>query len=250
MSNGLKLEPFSMDELSKCDDTDLSQLPDTYDLRDYGYVSPVKNQGQCGSCYAFAAVGAMESQHMKKHHFKSFSEQAFVNCNSCDGGIISVVFNQAINDGISLEDDVPYTEKVCSIQQSNKSFQYLAFFCLQKEDCQEYESYKKLKRFCYRISLLGFSDDVIRALIYYYGAVSAGIDADGESFPYTKGKYNGDDCRNNPYGANHAVLIVGWTEDSWIIKNSWGTDWGDNGYVYLKRGTCSINYQFSVPLFD
>ena len=126
-----------MDELSKCDDTDLSQLPDTYDLRDYGYVSPVKNQGQCGSCYAFAAVGAMESQHMKKHHFKSFSEQAFVNCNGCDGGQARAVYTQAIERGIALEHDIPYVIEVCSIQKWNKSFQYLAFLSFYRKKIVE-----------------------------------------------------------------------------------------------------------------
>ena len=107
-----------------------------------------------------------------------------------------------------------------------------------------------MKWFCYRISYKKLSDDAIRSFIYYYGAVAGVIDANGKKFKYTKGKYNGEECDDAYESICHAILIVGWTEDSWIIKNSWGTKWGDNGYVYMKRGTCSINYEFSVPLFE
>ena len=251
MANGLSANPYNHhnDYSLECDDiTDFSELPDSFDLREQGYVSPVKSQHQCGSCYAFSTVGAMESQHMKKHHFKSFSEQAFVNCFGCNGAPPHEVYIQAIERGIALEDDVPYLNQVRTINQSNKSI----FDFLQKGECQDYKVYKKLKNYCYRYSnRKPLSDDEMRALIYYYGATSGTLYAGGSKFAHTKGNYNGDDCKNTQNDLTHAILIVGWTEDRWIIKNSWGTKWGDNGYVYLKRGdnNCGINWQAGVPLF-
>lgn len=95
------------------------------------------------------------------------------------------------------------------------------------------------------INQTGFDDDQLRILLNKYGPISGALDVNMMEMRYCKGHYHGT-CGKQ---VNHAITIAGYTEDDWIIKNSWSTNWGDEGYFYLPRGEnkCAINILIGVP---
>ena len=102
--------------------------------------------------------------------------------------------------------------------------------------------------YCWLANLKGFKDDQIRMLIYNYGPVSGGMHSNIRAMKHVKDIFNGK-CGKK---INHAILIVGYSEKYWIIKNSWGTKWGNNGFFRLPRGKnmCGVNTLAGVPFID
>ena len=94
------------------------------------------------------------------------------------------------------------------------------------------------------------NDDALKLAVGMNGPVAVAIDASDTFMSYASGVYSGSDCSSRKYKVNHAVLVTGYDDDYWIVKNSWGTSWGEDGYVRMSRGKtniCSIASYGSVP---
>ncbi|XP_060582679.1 procathepsin L-like isoform X1 [Ruditapes philippinarum] len=219
---------------------DLSSLPDTVDWRNEGYVTEVKNQGQCGSCWSFSATGSLEGQNFKKTgKLVSLSEKNLMDCSKpegnkgCEGGLMDQAFAYVIkNDGIDTEKSYPYKPK-------NGDCEF------KKEDIGATETS------CMDIKI--GSEDDLQAAVATVGPIAIGIDASHPSFQlYRSGVYSERRCSSK--NLDHGVLAVGYGKDFlreyWLVKNSWGTSWGKEGYIMMSRNKdnqCGIASQASFP---
>ena len=205
-----------------------------WDWRTKGKVSPVKDQGGCGSCWAFAAYGAYESAYlMRNSKTVDGSEQDLLNCGvatngedagSCSGGLSEKALQFLTNQGGVSESKVPYVgmNQGCSAQ-SSRPYDALAWGFVNPN--VEIPSVSQLKE-----------------ALCEYGALAVSMRVVSGNFSaYTSGVYN--ETVNSPSdGGGHAVTLIGWDDDkqAWLIKNSWGTDWGYDGYGWLKYGSNRI----------
>lgn len=221
------------------------KAPWSLDWRNYGIVTGVKDQGQCGSCWAFSSTGAIEGINaLKSGDLISLSEQELVDCDTtndgCDGGYMDYAFEWVINNGgIDSEEDYPYTSVfgeggICNVTK---------------------EEHNKAVTIDGYVDVYPSEDGLLCTVIQQ--PISVGMDGSAIDFQlYTGGIYDGS-CSANPNDIDHAVLIVGYGseggEDYWIVKNSWGTDWGVEGYFLIRRnadlpfGVCAINAMASYP---
>jgi len=185
-----------------------------------GVVTPVKNQGQCGSCWTFSTTGVIEGAWaIATGQLLSLSEQQIVDCssyggNGCQGGLPSRAITWAESQNICGESGYPYTAKDGSCHTCSSPVLPSG-------------SVTGVK------SVSASSDRMIAAL--NTAPVSVAVDANNWM---NAGSGLFDDCGTS---LDHAVLAVGYTSSSWKIKNSWGTTWGDEGYIHLKMGnTCGV----------
>ncbi|KAI9120344.1 hypothetical protein K1719_007377 [Acacia pycnantha] len=222
-------------------DDSCEDAPSSLDWRKKGVVTGVKDQQDCGSCWAFSTTGAIEGINaIDTGKLISLSEQELVDCDTtndgCEGGYMDYAFEWVIsNGGIDKETDYPYTGRdgTCNITKEERKV----------------------------VSIDGYTDvtQTESALLCatVKQPISVGMDGSALDFQlYTGGIYDGD-CSSDPDDIDHAVLIVGYGsedgEDYWIVKNSWGTDWGLDGYFLLirnadeKYGKCAIDYMASYP---
>ncbi|KAH7442386.1 hypothetical protein KP509_03G086100 [Ceratopteris richardii] len=220
-------------------------LPTSVDWRQKGAVTNVKDQGQCGSCWAFSTVGAIEGAHaIATGELVSLSEQELVSCAhanfGCNGGLMDPSFEWVMkNGGINTETGYPYVSGTGS-----------AKFC---------KLFKKMKKV---VKIYGYEDvqpDNEEALTCAVAQqpVSVAINAGSRDFQlYAGGVFSS--CSDDPNDIDHAVLAVGYGsehgKDFWIVKNSWTEDWGMEGYVHIERnvgnprGVCGIHSFPSYPL--
>ncbi|XP_071398025.1 cathepsin S-like [Centroberyx affinis] len=215
-------------------------VPDTMDWRERGCVTKVKDQGACGSCWAFSAAGALEGQLAKTTgKLVDLSPQNLVDCSSkygnrgCNGGLMHKAFQYVIdNQGID----------------SDASYRYIGV----EQKCR----YNPLNRAanCSRYSLLPEGDEAaLKQALATIGPISVGIDAARPKFAFAhSGVYDDPSCTQN---FNHAVLVVGYGtlngQDYWLVKNSWGTSFGDQGYVRMvrnKNNQCGIARYGCYPI--
>ncbi|XP_075139215.1 cathepsin K-like [Leptodactylus fuscus] len=217
----------------------LDALPDSIDYRKKGYVTPVRNQGSCGSCWAFSSVGALEGQLKRKtKKLVVLSPQNLVDCvkknDGCGGGYMTNAFEYVVeNKGIDSEAAYPYvgTDQNCNYTTAGRA--------------AKCKSYKEVKQ---------GSEKALKRAVGTVGPVSVGIDATLSTFQfYSKGVYYDANC--DAQDINHAVLAVGYGVQKkakyWIVKNSWGEDWGDKGYILMARdrgNACGIANLASYPL--
>ncbi|EAR95854.1 papain family cysteine protease (macronuclear) [Tetrahymena thermophila SB210] len=203
-------------------------LAASIDWRKKGAVTSVKNQGGCGSCWAFSAAGLMESfNFIQNKTLIDLSEQQLVDCvipangypsRGCDGGWPANCLDYASKVGITTFDKYPYYSHqyncTVNVKDTNNGF--------------------KLKKW---IVIPNTSNDLKSAL--NFSPVSVRIDASSWG-NYDSGIFNG--CNQSQISLNHAVLAIGYDEkDNWIVKNSWGPAWGENGYMRLApNNTCGI----------
>jgi len=219
----------------------LGKLPKNVDWRNHGYVTPVKSQESCGSCWAFSATGALEGQHFRKTgKLISLSEQNLVDCstsygnNGCSGGWMDYAFEYIKdNEGIDTEKSYPYEaiDGRCRYKKKNKGATDAGVVNVPEGN------EKKLKE-----------------AIATVGPLSVAIDASGENFQfYSKGVYDEPSCSSDVL--DHGVLAIGYGVESgqeyWLVKNSWSETWGDNGYIKMarnKNNMCGIATAASYPL--
>jgi len=226
---------------SKCtgNQAPVDNLPDAVDWTTKGAVTPIKNQGQCGSCWAFSTTGSLEGANfLKNKNLLSFSEQQLCDCSTkygnqgCNGGLMDDAFYYVIDNGITLESKYPYkaVDGTCKYNATDKAFQIT--------NCVDVTVEKALP---------------LKAAIAQQ-PVSVAIDAAHASFQlYKSGVYSGL-CGTN---LDHGVLAVGYGTDSskpfFKVKNSWGASWGSNGYIYILnkgdgKGQCGIQLAASFPV--
>uniref|UniRef100_A0A3Q1FBS4 Cathepsin L1-like n=2 Tax=Acanthochromis polyacanthus TaxID=80966 RepID=A0A3Q1FBS4_9TELE len=223
--NGLKLEEVNQFRNDTFKDLSGRSLPQSVDWRKKGLVSPVRDQGLCGSCWAFSSLGALEGQ-MKKQtgSLVPLSPQNLVDCSTgdgnlgCRGGYISKAFRYIIrNGGVDSESFYPYEHQngKCRYSVSGKAASCSNFHVLPKGD-----------------------ERALQAAVASVGPVAVAVNAMLPSFHlYKGGLYNVPSC--NPRLINHAVLVVGYDTDAgqdyWLVKNSWGTSWGEEGFIRIAR---------------
>ncbi|KAE8669523.1 Vignain [Hibiscus syriacus] len=217
-------------------------LPKSIDWRKKGAVTAVKDQGTCGSCWAFSAVAAIEGiNQIKTGKLTSLSEQELVDCDTdsfnegCNGGDMTKAFEFIIKKGgIAADKDYPYvgTDGSCKDKEARN---YAATI----------SGYELLHKNMEKSLLVGVAKQ----------PVSVAIDAGGYEFQfYRSGVFTGG-CG---YQLNHGVAVVGYGEDGskkyWLVKNSWGTSWGESGYIRMERevsderGLCGIAMDSSYPV--
>ncbi|MBN2226678.1 MAG: hypothetical protein JW763_04885 [candidate division Zixibacteria bacterium] len=235
---GLKI-PDNWRELAPFDEcAPKRDLPSSFDWRtEVGGLPVVKQQGGCGSCWAFATVGPLECNiKIKDGMIVDLSEQWLVNCNTdgwdCTGGWYAHDYHQFKTDacggtGAVFEDDCPYVAYLGSC------------------NCP-YTHHYVIESWAYVGSQYGIPTvDAMKQAIMDHGPLSVGVHANSALQAYGGGIFNG--CDENGE-LNHAVTLVGWddsqgTEGVWFVRNSWGTGWGeDGGYGRLEYGCSSIGY--------
>jgi len=218
---------------------DVSALPTEVDWRTKGAVTGVKNQGQCGSCWTFSSTGGIEGQwQIKGHGLVSLSEQQIVDCckqgYGCGGGWMDWAFAYVVSQGgIDTEASYPYTAK--------------------DGTCHYNAADVGAKIASYRDVQAG-SESALQNAVATVGPISVAIDASHSSFQfYNGGVYYEPACSTT--SLDHAVLAVGYGtlsgKDYWLVKNSWGTDWGIAGYIMMSRNdnnNCGIASKPSYPL--
>ncbi|MGI9277617.1 MAG: C1 family peptidase [Endozoicomonas sp.] len=216
-------------------------LPAKLDWREKGAVTAVKDQGQCGSCWAFGATGAIEACHyLNNGTLVSLSEQQILDCNEqhfgCKGGRPIFAYEYVIRTkGLCRENSDPYVPQDEPCRGKDLNCQRIAHI----------SSYKQLPE--------GNDDSLIDAV--QLRTIAVAIDASKDSFQfYTRGVYYEPTC--SKIKLDHAVLVIGYgTSDSgkeyWLVKNSWGESWGQDGYIWMDRSTdnlCGISTQASYPI--
>lgn len=202
-------------------DTKALSLPRHFDWRENGTLTPVKDQGSCGSCWSFSGVGAIESAiALRDKKIVDLSEQYLLSCNtkgwSCNGG--GFPHDMHVSPGAALESEFPYVGKQVACKQGI-SHPY------------------KIDSWAYVPS--ASEDDIpdlneIKAAIYQFGPISAAVAANDKMQSYKSGVFNSCDSTQ----PNHAIVIVGWDDDGqyFIVRNSWGNNFGINGYINIKYG--------------
>jgi C1A family cysteine protease len=223
----------------KFNSDNIKDIPSEWDWTEKGAVTPVKDQAQCGSCWAFSTTGSVEGAYfLSSGNLVSLSEQQLVDCSSsfgnqgCGGGLYTNSFEYIHQNGICKESDYKYTAR--------------------DGKCKKCSTVTKVDSF---VDVTPNSEeDLLKAVSQQ--PVSVAIEADQSVFQfYSSGVMDSTSCGTN---LDHGVLLVGWGESDgkpyWKVKNSWGSSWGDDGYILLARnvekteGQCGIAMMASYPV--
>jgi len=222
----------------------VAKSDETTDWEAEGKVSPIKNQGSCGSCWAFSAVGALEAAHAiaGNSDIQEFSEQQLVDCSKtrynsgCNGGEMFSAFEWYQDHTACTEDDYPYHARDETCVDSGCSTSGTGAGNVASHNLFEKDD-----------------PSILHAEIKH-APHSLGISAGNDYFRfYSDGELDAEAC---PHSLDHGVLLVGYIaeRDAWKVKNSWGTSWGESGYIYIKDnhkvspGICGVNMEISRPI--
>ncbi|KAL2328032.1 hypothetical protein Fmac_021459 [Flemingia macrophylla] len=221
----------------------VTDVPTAVDWRQKGAVTPIKDQGVCGSCWAFSTVASTEGIYqITTGNLVSLSEEELVDCDTvddgCNGGLMEDGFEFIIkNGGITTEANYPYT-----------SYNGSSGTCNKKEEASHVAQIKGYEE------VPANSEEALQKAVANQ-PVSVSIDAGGDAFQfYSSGVFTGE-CGTQ---LDHGVTAVGYGSTGngtkyWIVKNSWGTDWGEEGYIRMERGIdakeglCGIAMDASFP---
>jgi C1A family cysteine protease len=224
------------------------QLAASFDWRNVNgqnYVSPVKNQGSCGSCWAFGTVAPLEAKLLiSGWGLADLSEQYLVSCNnngwSCSGGWWA--------------HDYHYNKKVSGELEAGSVLESVFPYAAGSSACNPpHDHYQKIENWKYVGSSFGVpSVEAIKTAIATYGPVAAAVCVGSAFSNYHSGIFSTDEknvCKTGQ--VNHAVVLVGWDDatDTWIMKNSWGTGWGESGYMRIKRNVSNIGYSANYMVY-
>lgn len=212
-------------------------LPSTVDWRTKGAVTSVKSQGRCGSCWTFSTTGAMEGQHFRKNNkLVSLSEQNLLDCSmrfGCNGGWTYKAFQYIKrNGGIDTEQSYPYKGIVgkCTFNKKNIGAKCSGFSNIPRGN-----------------------EAKLKNAVATVGPIAVAIHLTPSFKKYHNGVYYESKC--DPNHLTHAVLVVGYGSeggnDYWLVKNSWGEHFGQDGYIKMsrnKRNNCGIASEASYPL--
>ncbi|KAF7277901.1 hypothetical protein GWI33_009153 [Rhynchophorus ferrugineus] len=226
--NGGKPFPYTTD--------DQEDLPDQWDWRLYGAVTPVKDQSICGSCWSFGTVGTIEGAYFLKNKGKlvRLSQQALIDCswgygnNGCDGGEDFRAYQWMLkHGGIPTEEEYgPY---------------------LGQDGYCHADKVTKVAKISDWVNVTQNDENALRLAIFKHGPVSVAIDASQKTFSfYSNGVYYDENCGNTEDSLDHAVLAVGYGtiggKNYWLVKNSWSNYWGNDGYVLMssEKNNCGV----------
>ena len=224
------------------------QLAASFDWRTVNgqnYVSPVKNQGSCGSCWAFGTVAPLEAKLLiSGGGLADLSEQYLVSCNnngwSCSGGWWA--------------HDYHYNKKVSGEFEAGSVLESIFPYTASGSACNPPHAHsQKIESWKYVGSSFGVpSVEAIKTAIATYGPVAAAVCVGSAFSNYHSGIFSTDEknvCKTGQ--VNHAVVLVGWDDatDTWIMKNSWGTGWGESGYMRIKRNVSNIGYAANYVVY-
>ncbi|NP_001312662.1 cysteine proteinase COT44-like precursor [Nicotiana tabacum] len=218
-------------------------MPHSVDWRKRGAVAPIKNQGSCGSCWAFSTVAAVEGiNQIVTGEMITLSEQELVDCDrvqnsGCNGGLMDYAFEFIIsNGGMDTEKHYPYRGVEGRCDPVRKNYKVVSI-----------DGYEDVPR----------NERALQKAVAHQ-PVCVAIEASGRAFQlYSSGVFTGE-CGEE---VDHGVVVVGYGSedgvDYWIVRNSWGTKWGENGYVKMERnvkkshlGKCGIMTEASYPTKD
>jgi cathepsin L len=214
--------------------------PDSYDWRSQGAVNAIRDQAQCGSCWAFSAIAAQESQYyIVAKSLQQLSEQNLVDCvtscSGCNGGWPSSAYTYVVQ------------------RQSGKISTRASYAYTARDGTCRYSASSATSLVTGYSSITKGSESALLDAAYNNGPVSVAIDASKNSFQlYKSGVYNEPSCSTS--SLDHAVVVVGWgtsgSSPYWIVRNSWGTSWGIQGYIWMSRNKnnqCGIATTAVVP---
>ncbi|XP_053331129.1 cathepsin S-like [Spea bombifrons] len=236
---------FNASEMSISNTTELAQdlankrVPESMDWRNQNCVTNVKDQGSCACSWAFSGVGALECQmKQRKSKLASLSAQNLLDCshdygnNGCKGGFLVATYRYMKENGIELDSTYPFEGKdgICRYNPTSKAIGITSF-----------------KQLPYA------NEEALKVVVGTEGPVSVAIDASRRSFyMYKAGVYYDPQCSNTE--TNHAMLVIGYGADNgveyWLVKNSWGTNFGEGGYIKIARNHynhCGIANYGSIP---
>ncbi len=227
-------------------------LPSRWDWREHGGCTPVKNQGSCGGCWAFSTIGCVESVVLINDGIEmDLSEQNLISCdsecNGCGGG--SIALNYVKEKGAVYESCDPYQgrDTICKTNCPTPVYLHDWKYIGEGGDVP----FLKGNSGCLFKEYSVPSVDDIKSAIYHYGPVAAAVYVDGNFQAYSGGIYNS--CTDAT--PNHAILLVGWDDSMgengcWILKNSWGSDWGEDGYMYIEYGCSNVGYSAAYAIYN